>query len=235
MTYLTNHDVCQNHNQKLSDMYGYNKYLFTVLYFTLYGMPLIFNGQEIGGEEIINYFTDSKIHWDSIDYKMLNTLKTLTALKHSEKAIQDGKNKDERGKIIWIHSSGSVAAYIRRTENRDALIVLNLGDAIDITLNGVTPGEYMQWIDSSTIADHISRKIVTLSSNPSIHLEWKGYAVYVLQSDIIEWPPAISLDNTDIFNNLIKLDFRAGHFATNRKGDLIIEFSGDPLVGKRLF
>ena len=113
--------------------------------------------------------------------------------------------------------------------------MLNLGDAIDITLNGVTPGEYMQWIDSSTIADHISRKIVTLSSNPTIHLQWKGYAVYVLQSDIIEWPPAISLDNTDIFNNLIKLDFRAGHFATNRKGDLIIEFSGDPLVGKRLF
>ena len=32
-------------------MYGANKYVFTVVIFTLYGMPLVYNGQENGGEE----------------------------------------------------------------------------------------------------------------------------------------------------------------------------------------
>ena len=235
MVYLTNHDVNYNHHVTLSGMYGDNKYIFTVLYFTLYGMPLIYNSQEIGGEQEVNYFTDSRINWDSVDSKMYNTIKTLTALKHSEKAIQDGKNKDERGKIIWIKSSDSIAAYLRRTEDREALIVLNLGEEKDFQLSGVTSGEYMQWIDSSTIGSYISRKIVNFPSNPTIHLERKGYAVYVLQSNVVEWPPAIPLSDTNIFNNIINLDFRAGHFAKNRKGDLIIEYSGDPQIGKRLF
>ena len=65
MIYLTNHDVNGNHGDsgKLSSMYGDNKYIFTVLYFTLYGMPLIYNGQEIGCDQVLNYFSDSKIDW----------------------------------------------------------------------------------------------------------------------------------------------------------------------------
>jgi 1,4-alpha-glucan branching enzyme len=185
MIYLTNHDVNGNHGiyGKLSSMYGDNKYIFTVLYFTFYGMPLIYNGQEIGCDQVLNYYSDSKIDWTSPDNKMLNTIKTLTALKHSEKAVQDGKNKDERGKIIWLTEYGTVAAYIRRTEKREALIVLNLGEEIHVTINGVTPGTYIQWIDSWTISTQISRKTVELASSPNIHLERKGYAVFVLQGD----------------------------------------------------
>ena len=140
-------------------------------------MPLIYNGQEIGSDQVLNYFSDSKIDWTSPDNKMLNTIKTLTALKHSEKAVQDGKNKDERGKIIWLTEYGTVAAYIRRTEKREALIVLNLGEEIYVTINGVTPGTYIQWLDSWTISTQISRKTVELTSSPNIHLERKGYAV----------------------------------------------------------
>ena len=51
----------------LSSMYGDNKYSFTVLIFTLYGMPFIYKGQEIGGEQILNYFSDSKINWNKYD------------------------------------------------------------------------------------------------------------------------------------------------------------------------
>ena len=237
MVYLTNHDVNGNHGDdgKLYSMYGDNKYVFTVLYFTLYGMPLIYNGQEIGGDQILNYFDDTRINWDYPDNKMYNTIKTLTALKHSEKAIQDGKNKDERGKIIWLTNYGTVAAYIRRTENREALIVLNLGEEIYVDLNGVTPGTYIQWLDSWTIGSQVSLREVELSANPNIHLERKGYAVYVLKNDIVEWPPAISLEDPTYFNNIIKLDYRSGHFAINKKGELIIEYSSDQYFGKRLF
>ena len=180
MTYLTNHDVNFNHNVKLSDMYGQNKYAFTVVIFTLYGMPLIYNGQENGGEQILNYFTDSKIDWNNRDNKMYNTIKVLADMKHTVNAFRDGRTSSERGTVTWIHSDGQVAAYIRRNGNNEALVVLNLGGATTITLSGVTEGPYIHWIDSSTIANYIGKTYVNLSSKPTITLENRGYHVYEL-------------------------------------------------------
>ena len=61
MLYITNHD--QNYNEKkktLAQKYGDNRYPLTVLYFTVWGMPLVYNGQETGGNQALNYFTDEK-------------------------------------------------------------------------------------------------------------------------------------------------------------------------------
>lgn len=56
---------------------------------TLYGMPLIYNGQETGGNQALDYFADTKINWTANDDKMLGTLRTLTALKHAVPALGD--------------------------------------------------------------------------------------------------------------------------------------------------
>ena len=181
MVYLTNHDVNYNHNVKLSDMYGDNKYAFTVVTFTLYGMPLIYNGQEIGGEQVISYFTDAKINWNNVDNKMYNTIKVLAKMKHTVNAFRDGRTKDERGTVTWINSQGQVAAYIRKNGNSEALVVLNLGNETSIKLSGVTAGTYIQYLDSKTIASGTSEKTVTLTSNPTISLDRRGYHVYVKQ------------------------------------------------------
>ena len=54
-----------------------------------------------------------------------------------------------------------------------------------------------------------------------------------------ECTKGIEIDNNNCFNDLIiiKKNFRAGHFATNKKGDMIIEYSNDAETGKnkRLF
>ena len=179
MLYLTNHDVNFNYNKKLSDLYGDNKYPFTVLIFTLYGMPLIYNGQENGGEEILNYFTDSKFDWNKRDYRMYNTIRTLTALKHSVYAFRDGKTFEERGSLTWVKYDSNILAYIRRNGNSQALVVLNLGGWTDAYLSGVPEGGYTQWLDSKTIANGASQKYVYLSSNPVINLDNRGFAVFV--------------------------------------------------------
>ena len=181
MVYLTNHDVNYNHNVKLSNMYGDNKYAFTVVIFTLYGMPLIYNGQEIGGEQVISYFTDAKINWNNVDNKMYNTIKVLAKMKHTVNAFRDGRTKDERGTVTWINSQGQVAAYIRKNGNSEALVVLNLGNETSIKLSGVTAGTYIQYLDSKTIASDTSEKTVTLTLNPTISLDKRGYHVYVKQ------------------------------------------------------
>ena len=87
MLYVTNHDQNWNENKKtLTQKYGSNRYPLTVLAYTLYGMPLIYNGQETGGNQALNYFEDTKINWTLEDKKMFNSIRTLTALKH---AVQD--------------------------------------------------------------------------------------------------------------------------------------------------
>ena len=182
MVYLTNHDVNFNHNVKLSDMYGDNKYAFTVLIFTLYGMPLIYNGQEIGGEDILNYFSDSKVNWNNYDSKMYNTVRTLSAMKHTINAFKDGKNKNDRGSVDWIKSDDSLAAYIRKNGNSEALVILNLGDKKEFTLNNVKEGAYTQWLDSETIANGVSQKKVTIDNSYKFELGKKGYAVFVLDN-----------------------------------------------------
>ncbi len=88
MVYLTNHD--QNYNDgghTLKDFYGDNRYALTVLDFAFYGMPLIYNGQEIGDPDTLNYFTDAKVKWDKVDRKMLNTIRTLIALHHQQPTL----------------------------------------------------------------------------------------------------------------------------------------------------
>ena len=51
-------------------------------------------------------------------------------------------------------------------------------------------------------------------------------------------PSGISLDDASCFDGIIKLNhlnYRAGQFASKKNMDLIVEYSGDPPKGKRLF
>lgn len=172
MVYLTNHD--QNYNDggnTLKRMYGDNRYALTVLEFTLYGMPLLYNGQEIGDNDTLNYFTDSKIDWGKKDAKMLNTVRTLIALKHTQKALAD----DAEVKFLAADSP-EVLAYMRG----EVLVVLNFGnEEASVKVSGTASGAYTRWLDSRTIAEGPSASDVTLDESIPITLDGKGYAVYV--------------------------------------------------------
>lgn len=176
MVYLTNHD--QNYNDggaKLSDMYAGNRYPFTVLQFTLMGMPLLYNGQEIGGMQILDYFKDSKINWSNVDKKMQNTIRTLVALRHTQQALGD----DVEPQFLTTQTAGGFA-YTKSAGSNTVLVVLNL----DITpqtiqVQGIPAGEYTQWIDSKEIGNQISTRKVSLSSTATVSLDGKGYAVFV--------------------------------------------------------
>ncbi len=176
MVYLTNHDVNYNDGgAKLSDMYAGNRYPFTVLQFTLMGMPLLYNGQEIGGMQILDYFKDTKINWSNIDKKMQNTIRTLIALRHTQQALGD----DVEPQFLTTQAAGGFA-YSKSSGSNTVLVVLNL----DITpqaiqVQGIPAGEYTQWIDSKEIGSQITTRKVQLGSTATVNLDGKGYAVFV--------------------------------------------------------
>ena len=183
MLYLTNHDQNYNEQKKtLTQKYGDNRYPLTVLYFTVWGMPLVYNGQETGGNQALNYFTDEKIDWAQTDSKMLNTIRTLAALKHSVAAFRDGKAAADNHSVSWltVNNNTSVLAYSCKHGDSEAVVVLNFGtSATTVTITGLTAGEYGLWLDSETIARGTGRKAVSLGATHTFELQAKGYRVYV--------------------------------------------------------
>lgn len=197
MIYITNHDISQGEDVKQS--YGDNIYPYTVLEFTFYGMPLIYNGQEIGCFDKLQYQDNrGSINWNSVDNKMYNTVRTLAALKHKEAALADGKTAADRGTTTMLTTNnGSVMAYVRKKGNSEVLVVLNVGNATAVTVSGITSGDYTQWLDSKTIASGVSQKSVKLSATHVINLDAKGYAVYVKGEPEPVTPQTYSADFTD--------------------------------------
>ena len=188
MVYLTNHD--QNYNSSMTTQYGNNAYAFTVLTFTLYGMPMLYNGQETGYlmSRKLDYFNRTPINWNSVDNKMLNTVKALTALKHSCDALID--NGDRAAEVTFLNTgNNNVMAYTRHHNEQTALVVLNLGtSSVSTVVSGLEAGSWKRAIDVSNIDQGLTDIPVTLNATQSFTIPAGGYQVYVKgepQSDYI--------------------------------------------------
>ncbi len=177
MLYVTNHDVNFNDGgNTLTKLYGNNRYPLTVLAATLYGMPLIYNGQETGGNQILDYFADTKINWNVKDAKMLNTLRTLTALKHAVPALADKADVN----VMTISGNTNVLAFTRTSGESKVLVVLNMATANStVSIPGIEAGDWSLWLNSETIAKGTSRQQASFTATPTVSLEAKGYRVYV--------------------------------------------------------
>ena len=179
MVYLTNHD--QNYNNTMNTQYGSNAYAFTVLTFTLYGMPMLYNGQETGYlmNRKLDYFNRTPINWNTVDNKMLNTVKALTALKHSCDALID--NGDRASEVTFLTTGNTnLVAYTRHHNEQTALVVLNLGtSAVNSIVSGLEAGEWKRAIDVNNISAGLTAIPVTLSATQSFSIPAGGYQVYV--------------------------------------------------------
>ena len=185
MVYLTNHD--QNYNDgghTLRDFFGDNRYALTVLEFTFYGMPLLYQGQEIGDPDTLNYFTDAKVKWHAVDRKMQQTVRTLVALHHQQPALAAD------APVEWLEADApGVLAYRRKAApvlNADpsasVIVVLNLSDQpVETNISDVEAGNYTQCLDSRIVAEGPSACSVKLDTKASVRLDAKGYAVFVKQ------------------------------------------------------
>ena len=186
MLYVTNHDQNWNEEKKtLTQKYGDNRYALRVLTYTLFGMPLIYNGEETGGNQGLNYFEDTRIDWNTNDAKMFNTLRTLGALKHLVPALADTKEGSQNPSVDWVNignatSCPGVLAFTRKQGDSEVLVLLNVGSsAANATLTGLSSGAWSLWLDSETIAQGVSRKQMNLNATTVLSIPAKGYKVYV--------------------------------------------------------
>lgn len=132
MLFITNHDE-NSWNGTEFERLGPAVYACAVLIATAKGMPLMYNGQEIGLNKRLNFFEKDPIEW--IDSKYEDFYTSLFNLKLKNKALLNG---NEGGDVVRITSTNDKAVYaFARVKDKDkVLVVLNLSDkSQDVILN----------------------------------------------------------------------------------------------------
>lgn len=169
MVYLTNHDL-NNDTGSEQQRYGANLLPLTVLYFTVYDMPLIYNGQEVGMNKRMNLFEVSPVEWKPVNETLNTLLKRLTQLKRTQPALEDGAN---RGTLkVYPTNNDQVFVYSRKRGTNEVLIMLNLSPhPVSFSFSNTTP-QY-------TMFDYLGQGSVSFSLQSELSLPANGYAVYV--------------------------------------------------------
>jgi hypothetical protein len=110
---------------------------------------------------------------------MQNTVKALTALKHSCDALID--NADRASEVQFMTTgNNNVIAYVRSHKAQKCLVVLNLGTStVNTIVSGLEAGEWKRAIDVSNIADGLTSIPVNFNSTQSFSIPAGGYQVYV--------------------------------------------------------
>ena len=141
MLYTSNHD----HNSwegSDAELYGPAHDAFTVLSFTLPGMPLIYSGQEMHNTHRIKFFKRDPIEWKALDRVPLYT--RLAALKHGHPALAAGT---AGGSFEVLTVEDPKVYAFRRGEGRDIVtVVVNLSaEPRNARISGVVPVELQPW------------------------------------------------------------------------------------------
>ncbi|MET0636265.1 MAG: alpha-amylase family glycosyl hydrolase [Chitinophagaceae bacterium] len=133
--FTTNHDE-NSWNGTEYEKYGGMAKALAVFSATWDGVPLIYNGQEIPLlDKRILFFDKDPIPWTG-NNQLHDFYKTLLNLHSSNPALRGG---DPTARTIGIHTSDSinVLVFLRKKEDREVLVILNMSrhDGITVQLN----------------------------------------------------------------------------------------------------
>lgn len=169
MVYITNHDLNAYEGGEFG-LYKDNVLPLAVLSFTIYDMPLIYSGQEIGMNKSMNFSEVSPVQWTPANKVYINLYKKLTQLKRTQPALEDGAN---RGALkIYQTSNDKVFAYSRVRGDNEVMVILNFSEApVRVRFTGDVP--------SGRFKDYLDNTFYEFSAEEGISMHAKGYAIYV--------------------------------------------------------
>jgi len=165
MLYKTNHDVNSLQGSD-PDLYDENFKNFAVLTATLWGMPLIYNGQESGLDQQLEMFDKDPIEWK--DYKYQEFYSTLLDLNTRNQALFNGEIGGDYRKMP-TDKDEQIFAFKRIGHHEQVLVILNFSDS-DQTFNFVD-GHEGTWND---VFDGSEKEITssnTIDANSFLLLE----------------------------------------------------------------
>jgi glycosidase len=149
LRFITNHDENSWNGTEYERM-GDAVKAFTVLTYTLPGMPLIYSGQESAFNKRLSFFDKDTIEWNG--YPLAGFFTALDKLKKDNPALSGGS---EGGEMIRIASDNDKAVYsfLRKKDKNSVFVILNLSPAEQkVTLKGENyAGDYKNLFDNIKI------------------------------------------------------------------------------------
>ncbi|MFH1922150.1 MAG: alpha-amylase family glycosyl hydrolase [Planctomycetota bacterium] len=172
--FIDNHDIANDdYNNRIEKAWGSRRvHGALVTLFTLDGVPMIYNGQEVADTARHSIFGRSPIDWANGDTPTGKAsqafCKKLCTMRHAERALTHGA-------VVWLDNDqpDAVLSFLRRASGEEILSVLNLSDRS--TKVRITFPETTQWSYNTLIAD--GAKAETDGSGPLLNLEGFGYLV----------------------------------------------------------
>jgi len=125
MFFVTNHDE-NAWKGTVAERHGENAEAMTVVASTLFGMPLIYSGQEAPNDKRLRFFEKDTVNWKDYGWSPLFT--QLNALKESESALWNGAD-GAWPELLATEADEQVFAYRRAQEGSEVVVAANLSGA----------------------------------------------------------------------------------------------------------
>jgi glycosidase len=128
--FTTNHDE-NSWNGTEYEKYGEMAKALAVFSATWNGVPLIYSGQEIGNRKRIAFFEKDQFESSSDAASLFGFYQQLVQLKRQHPALAAGDFAVETHRVK-TSADDKVFCYVRKKENREVLVVLNLSAQADL-------------------------------------------------------------------------------------------------------
>lgn len=133
MNFTQNHDENTWHGSEY-DLFGAGADCYTALCFTIEGMGLIYNGQEVSMNQRLSFFGKDEIDWSGTSRAAF--FKALTGLKKHNKALWNGRNGGFIEKIPTNHDD-KVYAFKREKDGDKVIGIFNMKNvSVELELQG---------------------------------------------------------------------------------------------------
>jgi glycosidase len=124
MNFITNHDENSWNGTEYERM-GPAVKAMSALYFTVPGMPLIYNGQEVGFDRRLEFFEKDQIDWK--ESEMTALYQRLIELKTKNEALWNGRAGGDLD--FYLTNNDDVIAFLRQKENSVVVTLINVSDS----------------------------------------------------------------------------------------------------------
>ena len=169
MFFTSNHDE-NSHSGSEYERMGYAAKPFAVLCTTWNGIPLIYSGQELPNSQRLRFFEKDEIQWTG-NFGLHNFYKTLLELHRGHPALR-AADENVRTYRISTSEDEKIFSYLRKIEEREVLVILNLS-AID-DLHFEISGENVSGIYRNVFTGDV----IDLPDNRSLTMKAWDYLVF---------------------------------------------------------
>lgn len=149
MQFTSNHDENSWAGTEFERL-GAGANTFAVLTYTLPGMPLIYNGQEMGLNRRLEFFEKDPITWETNSF--FDFYKSLNDLRSNNSALHSGSRGGSFQRLA-TNNDENIYAFIRKKEDNEVLVVLNLSPeslAYEIS-TAFTAGDFTEFISGTKV------------------------------------------------------------------------------------